>query len=65
MIPVADFLMNVLETIGELCTLTVLESKTFYNDLREVEQSLWKYHQKIARSRLSNDGINNYANYVY
>ena len=27
MISVADFLMNVLGTIDELCTLTVLESK--------------------------------------
>ena len=25
------------------------------NFLREVEQSLWKYNQKIARRRLSND----------
>jgi hypothetical protein len=58
MISVVDFLINVLGTIGELCTLTVLESKTFSYDLRKVEQPLWKYHQKIARSRLSNDGIN-------
>ena len=65
MISVADFLMNVLETIGELCTLTVLESKTFLYDLREVEQSLWKYYQKIACSRLSDQGINNHGLIMY
>jgi hypothetical protein len=63
MIP--DFLMNVLGIIGELCTLTVLESKTFWYDLREFEQSLWKYHQKISRSQLSNDSINNHGLIIY
>ena len=65
MISVADFLMKVLGTIGELCTLTVLENKTFEYDLREVEQSLWKYHQKIARSRLFYNDINNHGLIMY
>ena len=65
MITVADFLMNVLRTKGELCTLTVRENKTFLYYLREVKQSIWKYHQKIARSLLSNDGINNHGLIMY
>ena len=35
------------------------------NILREVEQSLWKYYQKIACSQLSGQGINNHGIIMY
>ena len=35
------------------------------NILREVEQSLWKYYQKIACSQLSDQGINNHGLIMY